>query len=43
MLMLFLVCASGCLWWQLSRAQQMNAQLHAEITKLRGRLRALRP
>lgn len=41
-LMLFLVCASGFLWWQLSRAQQLNVMLHAEVLKLRNRLRSLR-
>jgi len=42
MLTLLFVCSSGLLWWQLSRAQHRNEQLHAEVMKLRGRLRALR-
>lgn len=41
-LTLIFVCASALLWWQLSRAQDLNAQLLAEINKLRGRLRELR-
>ncbi len=41
-LTMIFVCASGLLWWQLSRAQEMNAQLLTEVNKLRGRLRALR-
>jgi hypothetical protein len=41
-LTLFFVFASGVLWWQLSRAQQLNSQLQTELTKLRGRIRALR-
>lgn len=39
---LFLVCCSGCLRWQLSRAQQWNATLQAEVLKLRSQLRSLR-
>jgi len=39
---LLLLCASTFLWWLLSRAQQRNAELQAEIVKLRGRLRSLR-
>jgi DNA-binding transcriptional regulator of glucitol operon len=36
------VFASALLWWQLSRAQATNAELLAELNKVRGRLRALR-
>jgi hypothetical protein len=39
LLMLLLAGASGWLWWKLSLAQQANAQLAAEVTKLRARLR----
>ncbi len=42
-LTLILACITTVLWWQLSRARELNAQLHAEVLKLRGRVRALRP
>lgn len=41
-LILLLVCSSVWLWWKLSHVQQENVQLHAELSKLRGRARALR-
>lgn len=41
-LILLLMSASVWLWWKLAHVQQENVQLHAELSKLRGRARALR-
>jgi hypothetical protein len=38
-LMMLFVSTSGWLWWKLSIEQKSNANLLAEVTKLRLRLR----
>jgi len=46
MWMLIAVCgllASGLLWWRLSLLSDENSRLSAEVLRLRGRLRDLRP
>ena len=37
-----LALASGWLWWKLGRAQDHNAELLAEVARLRARLRSPR-
>jgi hypothetical protein len=36
---IILVLASGWLWWKLGREQDHNAELLAEVARLRARLR----
>jgi hypothetical protein len=38
--LVILVAASAFLWWRQHNARQQNAELRAEVVKLRGRLRA---
>jgi hypothetical protein len=37
-----LALASGWLWWKLGRAEDDNAELLAEVARLRARLRSSR-
>jgi hypothetical protein len=39
---ILLLSLAGWLWWMLTRSRQKNALLHAEIVRLRARLRAHR-
>jgi hypothetical protein len=41
--LVILLGAIAVFWWRLHSAHQQNAVLRAELVKLRGRLRALRP
>ena len=40
LLLAVLATTSGVLWWQLSRAKEVNATLQTELAKLRLRLRS---